>query len=150
MTDHASASGGTSSKSDNHLTEIITIIVDEVVDAIEDFDEVGPENVISLVTRVMEAAEKRTELSGEDKEDAVLHAIKEILARVSDDKPWKAPVLASIDLLGAGIIDQVVAASKGELWINKIDPEDVARCCGGFWSCFTCGSCRSGGRGGRT
>lgn len=77
-----------------------------------------------VVARAMELAERLRLLSGAEKKKLVVEAVVQLIAQLGSDTPLSAADPVLVELLPT-LIDQVIAASKCALELNK----KVKSCC---------------------
>lgn len=92
-------------------------------------DDFSSSDIIIFAVQGMQVVERYPQLTGPEKKQYVIRLAKRIvndLAKIEEVD--RAALLLAIDMLLPSMIDQVVAASRGQLDLNKIGKR-----CGSFW-----------------
>ena len=109
-------------------------IFDETYDAIKaqiDLKTFKSTDLLKFATLAMNLVEKFPQLSGPEKKDLVLRLANRVATEIPHlDEGELAALQSGIDLVLPAAIDYIVAASKGQLDLNKIQAQ--------FSSCFPC------------
>jgi hypothetical protein len=101
---------------------------------------VTPAGVTIMVTTAMSLAERVPGLTGPQKKDlvvgAVLAVVDEAVGTPGEPSEARDALRAAAALLAPGIVDAVVAASKGQLGINDGEAPAAAVPAWCAWCCF--------------
>lgn len=124
------------SKSKSKSKRSTAVVADPIFDACyerlkarvngEDF---SSSDIIIFAVQGMQVVERYPQLTGPEKKQYVIRLAKRIVNDLSKiEESERAALLLAIDMLLPSMIDQVVAASRGQLDLNKIGKR-----CGSFW-----------------
>lgn len=84
-------------------------------------------DAVNLITTAMVAAEKVGGMTGPEKKGTVLHLLERLIAEIPVSNENKAAIQLAVATLAPGIIDTIVAASRGQVVINL--RKKCAGCC---------------------
>jgi hypothetical protein len=116
----------------NEVSQTSSLILSLVSKLKASFDQytVDENNIIDYVVRIMTLVEQQKNLSGFEKKAVVI----EVLTRLVDTSSSltseaKTSLKLIIKVVVPGVIETVVAASKGFVAVNKKVEESVKKCC---------------------
>jgi len=116
----------------NEINETTKLIMSLVAKLKTSFDQysLDENNIIDYVVRIMTLVEQQKNLSGFEKKAVVI----EVLTRLVDDtnklpSESKAALKSIIKIVVPGVIETIVAATKGLIAVNKKVEESVKKCC---------------------
>ncbi len=113
----------------NETTKLIMSLVSKLKASFDQYS-LDENNMIDYVVRIMTLVEQQKNLSGFEKKAVVI----EVLTRLVDDtnklnSESKAALKSIIKIVVPGVIETIVAASKGLIAVNKKVEESVKKCC---------------------
>ena len=113
----------------NETTKLIMSLVSKLKTSFDQYS-LDENNMIDYVVRIMTLVEQQKNLSGFEKKAVVI----EVLTRLVDDtnklsSESKAALKSIIKIVVPGVIETIVAATKGLISVNKKVEESVKKCC---------------------
>ena len=113
----------------NETTKLIMSLVSKLKTSFDQYS-LDENNIIDYVVRIMTLVEQQKNLSGFEKKAVVI----EVLTRLVDDtnklnSESKSALKSIIKIVVPGLIETIVAASKGLIAVNKKVEESVKKCC---------------------
>jgi len=113
----------------NETTKLIMSLVSKLKTSFDQYS-LDENNIIDYVVRIMTLVEQQKNLSGFEKKAVVI----EVLTRLVDDtnklpSESKAALKSIIKIVVPGVIETIVAATKGLIAVNKKVEESVKKCC---------------------
>ena len=88
------------------------------------------EDIINILTLTMEAVEKMKIKSGPQKKALVLHVIDKLVDEIPESNKNKSTIKTAVKLLAPGMIDTIVATSRGQVFVNiKQGCKEKFPCC---------------------
>lgn len=113
----------------NETTKLIMSLVSKLKASFDQYS-LDENNMIDYVVRIMTLVEQQKNLSGFEKKAVVI----EVLTRLVDDtnklpSESKAALKSIIKIVVPGVIETIVAATKGLIAVNKKVEESVKKCC---------------------
>ena len=112
----------------NETTKLIMSLVSKLKTSFDQYS-LDENNMIDYVVRIMTLVEQQKNLSGFEKKAVVI----EVLTRLVDDtnklsSESKAALKSIIKIVVPGVIETIVAATKGLISVNKKVEESVKKC----------------------
>jgi hypothetical protein len=113
----------------NETTRLIMSLVSKLKTSFDQYS-LDENNMIDYVVRIMTLVDQQKNLSGFEKKAVVI----EVLTRLVDDtnklnSESKAALKSIIKIVVPGVIETIVAATKGLIAVNKKVEESVKKCC---------------------
>jgi len=113
----------------NETTKLIMSLVTKLKTSFDQYS-LDENNMIDYVVRIMTLVEQQKNLSGFEKKAVVI----EVLTRLVDDtnklnSDAKVALKSIIKIVVPGVIETIVAATKGLIAVNKKVEESVKKCC---------------------
>jgi len=121
----------TKSKSDRDLSnqDPIFLACYELLRARIDKKKISADDVVIFAVQGMQVVERYPQLSGPEKKQLVIDLSKQIVSDLKMiDESKRDTINFAIDMVLPTVIDQIIAATRGELDINKI----VSKCSAGI------------------
>lgn len=116
----------------NEVTHTSSLIISLVNKLKASFDQytIDENNMIDYVVRIMTLVEQQKNLSGFEKKAVVIEVLTRLVDTSSSlDNDVKTNLKLIIKVVVPGVIETVVAASKGLVAVNKKVEENVKKCC---------------------
>lgn len=82
-------------------------------------DELSFSTVIEIITDTVQFVEEYNTMKGPERKEVVIEAVISYIQIAVDNTSWRRQLVGFVELVGPGIIDMIVLASKGDLNINK-------------------------------
>jgi hypothetical protein len=113
----------------NETTRLIMSLVSKLKTSFDQYS-LDENNMIDYVVRIMTLVDQQKNLSGFEKKAVVI----EVLTRLVDDtnklnSESKTALKSIIKIVVPGVIETIVAATKGLIAVNKKVEESVKKCC---------------------
>lgn len=113
----------------NETTKLIMSLVSKLKMSFDQYS-LDENNIIDYVVRIMSLVEQQKNLSGFEKKAVVI----EVLIRLVDDTnklnvESKTALKNIIKIVVPGVVETIVAATKGLIAVNKKVEESVKKCC---------------------